>query len=85
MSALIYQTFVNLSGLDNAAWPARTMAVLAPTDRPPTTRIGTGIDSSAGLPFFAGFGWLSCDDARAVADLAAASTTTSPGRAEPRP
>lgn len=61
-----------LTGLDNTAWPdaARTMAVVAPADRPPATRIGTGIDSSAGLPFFAGFRWISYDGTRAVADLA---------------
>ncbi len=69
--AMIQHT-ARLSGLDDTAWPgaARTMAVTAPTDQPPTTRIGTGFDRSAGLPFFAGFHWISYDGTRATADLA---------------
>ncbi|AHH19773.1 hypothetical protein NONO_c49890 [Nocardia nova SH22a] len=69
--AMIQQR-ARLTGIGDAAWldAARTMAVVAPDDRPPTARMATGIDPAAALPYFSGFRWISYDGTRAVADLA---------------
>ncbi len=69
--AMIQHT-ARLSGIDATArlGAARTMAVVAPVDQPPTNRMGTGIDTTPGLPFFAGFRWISYNGTHAVADLA---------------
>lgn len=69
--AMIQQQ-ARLAAASDADWPtvARAEAVLAPGDTTPTSRVSTGFDTSAELPQFAGFRWVSGTPDKAVADLA---------------
>ena len=64
---------LRLAGLDDKDWQAaaQQMAVVAPAEQPPTTRVATGFDTTGTLPFVAGFEWIpTATPDRAEADLA---------------
>jgi hypothetical protein len=66
------QQRARLAGVGDQAWPAAAaaMAVLAPADQPPATRVTTGFDTTGDVPYFAGFRWQSYTPDRASAELA---------------